>query len=147
MLFFCLRINLLVVQKLQVCVNVYQSGIMQLCIDVLGMLCSAIQFSQPLNLQITGLGCINCYSKFFHAGILIAKKKLFQNTSPSGCGGGSVFFVSNCNYHVYWKSVSFHLLNFQYPCEIFKYFNQNNIKLPNFFYLGHARFSSLLERS
>lgn len=27
-------------------------------------------------------------------GVLIAKKKLFVNTVPSGCGGGSVFFVS-----------------------------------------------------
>ncbi|KAI8510856.1 hypothetical protein Bbelb_117720 [Branchiostoma belcheri] len=27
-------------------------------------------------------------------GVLIAKKSLFQNPVPSGCGGGSVFFVS-----------------------------------------------------
>ena len=27
-------------------------------------------------------------------GILIAKKRLFKNSVPSGCGGGSVFFVS-----------------------------------------------------
>lgn len=29
-------------------------------------------------------------------GILVAKKVLFENKIPSGCGGGSVFFVSNC---------------------------------------------------
>jgi len=28
------------------------------------------------------------------AGILVAKKSLFVNPVPSGCGGGSVFFVS-----------------------------------------------------
>ena len=33
---------------------------------------------------------INCY----FAGILVAKKSLFVNPVPSGCGGGSVFFVS-----------------------------------------------------
>jgi selenocysteine lyase/cysteine desulfurase len=28
------------------------------------------------------------------AGILIAKKALFKNTAPNGCGGGTVFFVT-----------------------------------------------------
>ena len=27
-------------------------------------------------------------------GVLVAKKKLFQNSSPGQCGGGTVFFVS-----------------------------------------------------
>ena len=31
---------------------------------------------------------------FAFSGILIAKKSLFRNPVPSGCGGGSVFFVS-----------------------------------------------------
>jgi selenocysteine lyase/cysteine desulfurase len=28
------------------------------------------------------------------SGILIAKKSLFKNTAPNGCGGGTVFFVT-----------------------------------------------------
>ena len=31
-------------------------------------------------------------------GILVAKKKLFQNPVPTGCGGGTVFFVCFCFY-------------------------------------------------
>lgn len=27
-------------------------------------------------------------------GVLIAKKALFKNTAPNGCGGGTVFFVT-----------------------------------------------------
>ncbi|XP_028397517.1 uncharacterized protein LOC114521315 isoform X2 [Dendronephthya gigantea] len=37
-------------------------------------------------------------------GILIAKKNLFQNTVPSNCGGGSVFFVTH-NSHRYLKEI------------------------------------------
>jgi len=38
-----------------------------------------------------------CFSIYFSTGILVAKKKLFENPVPSGCGGGSVFFV--CTLH------------------------------------------------
>lgn len=38
-----------------------------------------------------------CFSFYFSTGILVAKKKLFKNPVPSGCGGGSVFFV--CTLH------------------------------------------------
>lgn len=31
---------------------------------------------------------------FGHTGILVAKKSLFRNTVPNGCGGGTVFFVT-----------------------------------------------------
>ncbi len=43
----------------------------------------------------------------------MAKKKLFQNTVPSGCGGGSVFFVSNNDIHSYCRDalLSFVRLN------------------------------------
>ncbi|XP_068718445.1 uncharacterized protein [Montipora capricornis] len=37
-------------------------------------------------------------------GILIAKKNLFKNPVPSGCGGGSVFFVTE-NSHRYLKEI------------------------------------------
>ncbi|XP_074620328.1 uncharacterized protein LOC141879105 isoform X3 [Acropora palmata] len=37
-------------------------------------------------------------------GILVAKKKLFENPVPSGCGGGSVFFVTE-NSHRYLKEI------------------------------------------
>lgn len=32
------------------------------------------------------------------AGILIAKKALFKNVAPNGCGGGTVFFVTRGNH-------------------------------------------------
>ena len=38
-----------------------------------------------------------CFSIYVSTGILVAKKKLFKNPVPSGCGGGSVFFV--CTLH------------------------------------------------
>jgi selenocysteine lyase/cysteine desulfurase len=31
-------------------------------------------------------------------GILVAKKKLFKNPVPTGCGGGTVFFVSRTSH-------------------------------------------------
>ncbi|KAK2552605.1 putative cysteine desulfurase [Acropora cervicornis] len=37
-------------------------------------------------------------------GILVAKKKLFENPVPSGCGGGSVFFMTE-NSHRYLKEI------------------------------------------
>ncbi|CAH3196907.1 unnamed protein product [Porites evermanni] len=41
---------------------------------------------------------------FPFSGILIAKKSLFRNPVPSGCGGGSVFFVTE-NSHRYLKEI------------------------------------------
>lgn len=63
------------------------------------------------------------------AGILVAKKSLFVNPVPSGCGGGSVFFVSiqkKCFLGVYIKpyvsmifaQVFFQLVFFLWQTEI-----------------------------
>ena len=41
--------------------------------------------------------CIYYISSCCSSGILLAKKSLFTNPVPSGCGGGSVFFVSQNN--------------------------------------------------
>lgn len=35
------------------------------------------------------------YHLFAFSGLLIAKKKLFRNPVPGGCGGGTVLFVSS----------------------------------------------------
>ena len=36
-----------------------------------------------------------CFVLFCSSGCLIAKKKVFRNPVPGGCGGGTVVFVSN----------------------------------------------------
>lgn len=49
-----------------------------------------------------------CFSFYFSTGILVAKKKLFKNPVPSGCGGGSVFFV--CTLHNILQKVGINLM-------------------------------------
>ena len=34
------------------------------------------------------------FSDMFYIGLLIAKKSVFRNPVPGGCGGGTVLFVS-----------------------------------------------------
>ena len=46
-----------------------------------------------------------CFSIYFSTGILVAKKKLFENPVPSGCGGGSVFFVCTLHNILYCKNL------------------------------------------
>ena len=49
-----------------------------------------------------------CFSIYFSTGVLVAKKKLFKNRVPSGCGGGSVFFV--CTLHNILQKVGINLM-------------------------------------
>mgnify|MGYP000311995266 CR=1 FL=1 len=46
-----------------------------------------------------------CFSIYFSTGILVAKKKLFENPVPSGCDGGSVFFVCTLHNILYCKNL------------------------------------------
>ena len=52
---------------------------------------------------------------FPFSGILIAKKSLFRNPVPSGCGGGSVFFVSK---EQFWRSCAAHYSQLSYNIDM-----------------------------
>ena len=39
--------------------------------------------------------CSSVFLSAYFVGLLIAKKKLFRNPVPGGCGGGTVMFVSS----------------------------------------------------
>lgn len=41
----------------------------------------------------------------------MAKKQLFENSTPHSCGGGTVFFVSRVNNHAYSKNELRHFAN------------------------------------
>ena len=41
----------------------------------------------------------------------MAKKQLFENSTPHSCGGGTVFFVSCVNNHAYSKNELRHFAN------------------------------------
>ena len=52
-----------------------------------------------------------CLLLFLFIGILVAKKSLFVNPVPSGCGGGSVFFVSKTKFLNFCScKICFHLM-------------------------------------
>ena len=71
-------------------------------------------------------------------GILIAKKSLFSNPVPSGCGGGSVFFVSISH-------LPLHVLIYGvYVCN--EYLQQVRADLIVRFFVGTARFSQIFTR-
>lgn len=53
-------------------------------------------------------------------GVLVAKKALFRNAKPQGCGGGSVFFVSRDSHRYLQVSTrsKHHFINFPYLINI-----------------------------
>ena len=52
-----------------------------------------------------------CVLLVAYTGILVAKKQLFENSTPHSCGGGTVFFVSRVNNHAYSKNELRHFAN------------------------------------